>query len=486
MTAVKSVPQKSSVFELRDLINVNMTQDKKGMSGDPSTQFWELLNKMDEDNRPLPKAPAVKNVSPQTKLSLSKGGDITAVEEDFSAEIATYTDYDKGKEILTSVDIGPLHSQSIKESAFKEQPIRVEVGDDKPIKITSPFQTSASSLVTTDNHQAKNDYSTLKNEIKTHNGVKSVIGQEKNISLHPDQEVNTVIPSSQMDQAMMDLSKTGRESQKVQIEMMPKSMDTTPLAVKMENFLPQTSPKAKFSAPENDQLNGQENASVGSITPGFITPSCLGAQKIKSDAIQGQVDQPVQSHSSSIIPGMGPGFSMADIKNNGPVAQGVGNKISSLNLTGGGEQKSLGQGAPIVSPLESKKITMAEKIQALSQARDALKAALEKGETHLKVQLVPDDLGKIEIKLDIDRHGLVQAMFMADHRETMEYIARYGQEFVQIFQDSGLQTDLNSMNFQSRHQQEERPQFQSQEGAALVESKPEVRRLSMTQIDIEV
>lgn len=101
----------------------------------------------------------------------------------------------------------------------------------------------------------------------------------------------------------------------------------------------------------------------------------------------------------------------------------------------------------------TKTMTMAEKVQALQQVKSQMKAALQKGETHMLVKLTPDDLGKIDIKLDISRDGTVSALFKTDNRETMILLSKYTDDLRQIFGEAGLSTDTSSMNFSSSDQQ---------------------------------
>lgn len=103
--------------------------------------------------------------------------------------------------------------------------------------------------------------------------------------------------------------------------------------------------------------------------------------------------------------------------------------------------------------IANKSFTMEEKIQTLQQVKSQMKAALQKGETHLLVKLTPDDLGKVDIKLDISKDGNVSAFFRAENRETMVLLSKYADDFRQIFGDSGLTSDMSGMNFSSSDQQ---------------------------------
>lgn len=458
MAAVKNTLQTPPTFDLRELVNFNGPQDKKGGCGDITTKFWDLLNKIDEEDQgsSSPKsAPVMKERLIQEKPSLSSSSlDLNKVGNDPSAEI-TMQDGNGKKKSLTMSEISVLnqHQPALAQSSLNQN------------------QGSGEKVLAQDG--GKNDRCLLKNGLYEDAKLKGSI----------DEEGSAINSHHKMGDALLNVGKSSQ--QKVQIEVMPKPMDTTPLAMRAEKF-PNESLKDKDSLGsfDEDVGGGQEKNSLTSLTSAHQTTS-----KSKATHAPGQEEARHDVQNSLSNP---PAVVMQNIptfKNTVSSNSGFeGNKVSGIgqNMSLSG-QKILEQKADGVTPMAPKTLSMADKIKALNQIRSELKATLEKGETHLKIQLVPDELGKIEIKLDIDRHGAVQAMFMADNRETMEHIAKYGHEFVQIFHDSGLQTDLNSMNFQSRqHHQEEAPSRPIQEFGVPQEASPITRRVSTTQIDIEV
>ncbi len=122
-------------------------------------------------------------------------------------------------------------------------------------------------------------------------------------------------------------------------------------------------------------------------------------------------------------------------------------------------------------------LTTLDKLNALNQIKEQLKQSLQKGETHLKIQLKPHEMGKVDIKLDISRDGLVTAAFKAENRETLETLTRHAVDFQNIFSDAGLQADSQGMNFSmSRENQSEKNTF----GEALyTEDLPELEEVKV-------
>jgi hypothetical protein len=141
-------------------------------------------------------------------------------------------------------------------------------------------------------------------------------------------------------------------------------------------------------------------------------------------------------------------------------------------------------------------LTTLDKLAALKQIKDQFRQSLNKGDTHLNIQLKPDELGKVEIKLDISRDGVVSALFKAENRETLEVLNRHSQDFQNLFKDAGLQADSQGMQF-SMSQQQHHESFKSTvKGASLnvrqesaIEMVPRAQQrpsLASSSVDISV
>lgn len=102
--------------------------------------------------------------------------------------------------------------------------------------------------------------------------------------------------------------------------------------------------------------------------------------------------------------------------------------------------------------MQGKTTTFAEKIEALQQLRNQLKATLQKGETHLVVKLKPDDLGKVDIKIDISKTGTVSALFKTENREALNILTQHVDDIQKIFSESGLSSEQSGMTFTSSDQ----------------------------------
>ena len=73
-----------------------------------------------------------------------------------------------------------------------------------------------------------------------------------------------------------------------------------------------------------------------------------------------------------------------------------------------------------------------------------------KGVDKIDIQLKPEDLGKIEIKMHVSKNGRLQAEIVASNPETLDILQKDIQSLQKSFNDAGFQTDDNSFSFSYR------------------------------------
>jgi len=104
---------------------------------------------------------------------------------------------------------------------------------------------------------------------------------------------------------------------------------------------------------------------------------------------------------------------------------------------------------------------------ALPAAIDQIKMQIEKGlaqgSSTIKVQLTPENMGRVEIKLQV-QDGSVKATITADRADTLAVLKFDQQGLVQSLQDAGLNADSNSLSFFLRGEQQQRQFAQARQG----------------------
>lgn len=79
-----------------------------------------------------------------------------------------------------------------------------------------------------------------------------------------------------------------------------------------------------------------------------------------------------------------------------------------------------------------------------------LQKAAANGRHRVSVRLQPAELGRIDVKLDIGKDGVVRALVSADRADTLDVLQRDSRELDKALQNAGLQTDSGSLDFNLR------------------------------------
>jgi len=72
------------------------------------------------------------------------------------------------------------------------------------------------------------------------------------------------------------------------------------------------------------------------------------------------------------------------------------------------------------------------------------------GTNHFEIRLDPPELGRIEVRLDVDGDGNVTTRMIADRSETLDLLRRDASGLERALQDAGLKTADNSLQFSLR------------------------------------
>lgn len=84
----------------------------------------------------------------------------------------------------------------------------------------------------------------------------------------------------------------------------------------------------------------------------------------------------------------------------------------------------------------------------------------------LTIQLEPESLGKIDIKMDISPKGETKVLILAEKLETYALLSKSSDQIQAILTDKGLNQDSTSLNFGLRHGNQHQQQQQQQFAAA--------------------
>lgn len=103
--------------------------------------------------------------------------------------------------------------------------------------------------------------------------------------------------------------------------------------------------------------------------------------------------------------------------------------------------------APVMVPLAGVGVEIASKAAA--------------GKTNFEIRLDPPELGRIDVRLNVDRDGNVTSTLIADRQDTLDLLKRDSAGLERALQDAGLKTSDNGMQFSLRDQSFNQRQEQS-------------------------
>ncbi|MBF0128575.1 MAG: flagellar hook-length control protein FliK [Alphaproteobacteria bacterium] len=89
------------------------------------------------------------------------------------------------------------------------------------------------------------------------------------------------------------------------------------------------------------------------------------------------------------------------------------------------------------------------------QVKVSIDKAIAEGADEIKIQLRPESLGGIEVKLELSSNHQVHAVITADRPETLELLKQDARGLEKALQDAGLKADGSSLSFNLRGDQEQ-------------------------------
>src|SRR6185312_7907770 len=100
----------------------------------------------------------------------------------------------------------------------------------------------------------------------------------------------------------------------------------------------------------------------------------------------------------------------------------------------------------------------------------AIAGKVFEGKNRFEIRLDPPELGRIEVKLDLDRDGRITSHIVADRPATLELLRNDAATLQRALDDAGLKTANNGLQFSLRdqNQQQQQQQQQQQANAATV------------------
>ncbi len=85
--------------------------------------------------------------------------------------------------------------------------------------------------------------------------------------------------------------------------------------------------------------------------------------------------------------------------------------------------------------------------QVIEQIKVNINRSVKAGMDRVTIQLRPESLGRIEVKMELSQDGKVRAFVTVESRETLDLLQRDARGLERALQDAGLRTDSNNLHF---------------------------------------
>ena len=79
-------------------------------------------------------------------------------------------------------------------------------------------------------------------------------------------------------------------------------------------------------------------------------------------------------------------------------------------------------------------------------------ASVQSGKTRFELRLDPADLGRIDVRISVDRSGQVTSHLTVEKPETLSMLRQDAPQLQQALSDAGLKTSSNGLQFSLRDQ----------------------------------
>lgn len=105
--------------------------------------------------------------------------------------------------------------------------------------------------------------------------------------------------------------------------------------------------------------------------------------------------------------------------------------------------------APVVTAATSAPMLVPLPVSGLALQ---LAASVQSGKTRFEIRLDPADLGRIDVRIDVDRNGQVTSHLSVEKPETLSMLRQDAPQLQQALNNAGLKTDGGGLQFSLRDQ----------------------------------
>ncbi|MBL6945327.1 MAG: flagellar hook-length control protein FliK [Rhodospirillales bacterium] len=191
--------------------------------------------------------------------------------------------------------------------------------------------------------------------------------------------------------------------------------------------------------------NATLNVQAAAVSGAEVNPMATQADRAAAQAAGSQGTTATTASARGIAQLAGAANSGSGQAQSGGGESLPGNGTQSAGQTGAGQQAAQTR-APGAPRFTLPQHTAADQVSV--QITKALKAGIDR----INIQLRPENMGRVDVRMELTADGRISAVVTADNKETLEMLQRDSRELERALQDAGLQTDEGSLAFNLREQ----------------------------------
>ena len=185
--------------------------------------------------------------------------------------------------------------------------------------------------------------------------------------------------------------------------------------------------------------NGQSTAQPGTPPAPAIVANTPAANR-----------SPVPGFQSSSGPGLKGGLLQSGSAQ--PLSTGSPDALGGQTSLGQSSQTQQARAAQTTNPQQAARSPVPPGATG-EQLSVNIQRAAANGQDRITIQLKPQDLGRVEVKIEVSHDGRLQAVISADKPETLDLLRQDSRHLLQSLNDAGLKSSEDSLSFNLRGQQ---------------------------------
>lgn len=143
-----------------------------------------------------------------------------------------------------------------------------------------------------------------------------------------------------------------------------------------------------------------------------------------------------------------PAAAARELSNTSP--QSRGGEINHASSVGPQSNRPVDQAARVAKPAPTRPTVPPKMV--INQVAVQITKEAKPGTDMIRIQLRPEELGKVDVKIDLGGDGRVKAMVTVEKPETLDMLQRDARSLERALQDAGLKTNSDSLNFSLKDQ----------------------------------